>query len=64
MRNYLKNAAVWFKKIYNVNYLTAKYIHVHVNGNNPQSTNKNLAAIRYIFGQELKFLYRKKLNLG
>ena len=40
--------------------LTSQYVHIRVNGNNVQSINTKLAAIKYRFNQEIQFLYRKK----
>ena len=41
------NAAVWFNKTCWINKLTLKYIHIKMKGNNQQSKNTKLAAIRY-----------------
>jgi hypothetical protein len=54
------NAAVWFNKTCWINKLTLKYIHIKMKGNNQQSKNTKLAAIRYWLNYEFKFLYKKE----
>ena len=54
------NATMWYNKICKAKQLMPKYIFIKINGNNTQSKMTTIAAIKYRFNQEIKFLYRKK----
>jgi hypothetical protein len=54
------NAAMWHNKICKAKQLIPKYIHFKINGNNTQSKKTTIAATKYRFNQEIKFLYCNK----
>ena len=54
------DASIWFNKLCTEKNLTPQYVHIRVNGNNVQSINTKLTALKYRLNQEIQFLYRKK----
>jgi hypothetical protein len=57
------NPTIWFSKMYKLNCLMPKYIHIKVNGNNAQSTHTKNAEVKCRINQELKFFYKKNYGV-
>ena len=64
MKLYKCVAAIWYNKTCKLRHLTPRYIHITVNGNNPQCRKTKSAAIQFRLQQEIKFLYVKKQHLN
>jgi hypothetical protein len=56
-KNIKKNPAIWFNKMGKANHFTPRYIHITVNGNNPQSPNRKRITKGYKINQEMKYQY-------
>ena len=54
------NVAIWYNKIRTAKQLTPKYNHIMVNAINTQTKKTTIAATKYRFNQEIKFLYGNK----